>query len=388
MGLFHRKKKKNETEENKEFNEAAGIKTESELVLSEDNHKEYIRSACESISRAKGEILAAKEEYSEVNNYLNDTEMIEDLPDDKGAELKETADHMLSLKIDLDSLDKKKANISQFQYQSIMRYEDEIPKGIEKMKKDENYLNLIKGDLMKLSDEHEKISRDTKEENERRHFLRRFSVFASAVIIVMLIVYFTLYVVYEIDLTNAFIFTIGGAMLMIIYLFFESEQNKKAIQLNAAKMKKLVNLTNTVKIKYVNQANAVDFVRDKYNVNSADELEYLWGEYVQMKDDEGKKRKTSATYDFYSSKLTDILKEARINDPDIWLYQVNAIVDHKEMVEIRHRLNVRRQKIRETIELNTKLIEAETAKIHKFRSDFPDEKGLVNTMMDTYRILV
>ena len=44
-------------------------------------------------------------------------------------------------------------------------------------------------------------------------------------------------------------------------------------------------------------------------------------------------------------------------DTDIWLSRCVAIVDPKEMVEIRHELNQRRQMLRERIENNEQLKE-------------------------------
>ena len=42
-----------------------------------------------------------------------------------------------------------------------------------------------------------------------------------------------------------------------------------------------------------------------------------------------------------------------MNDTEVWLVQTYAILDDREMVEIRHDLNQRRQKLREQIKYNT-----------------------------------
>lgn len=47
-----------------------------------------------------------------------------------------------------------------------------------------------------------------------------------------------------------------------------------------------------------------------------------------------------------------MLKKYEIRDREIWLSQVLAIIDPREMVEIRHGLNVQRQRLRERIEYN------------------------------------
>ena len=44
------------------------------------------------------------------------------------------------------------------------------------------------------------------------------------------------------------------------------------------------------------------------------------------------------------------LKRFGLKDCDIWLGQIAAIVEPKEMVEVRHNLNVQRQKLREQLE--------------------------------------
>ena len=50
--------------------------------------------------------------------------------------------------------------------------------------------------------------------------------------------------------------------------------------------------------------------------------------------------------------MIKMLKKYEIRDREIWLSQVLAIIDPREMVEIRHGLNVQRQRLRERIEYN------------------------------------
>lgn len=51
------------------------------------------------------------------------------------------------------------------------------------------------------------------------------------------------------------------------------------------------------------------------------------------------------------------LRKLEVKDCDIWLGQVEALVEPKEMVEVRHDLNVRRQKLREQMDYNTGIME-------------------------------
>ncbi len=71
----------------------------------------------------------------------------------------------------------------------------------------------------------------------------------------------------------------------------------------------------------------------------------------------------------------DELFNAEVRDVEIWLYQAEALLDEKEMVEVRHHLNIRRQKIRERLEFNHSqlaLCEEELSQIAKGNSAYAD----------------
>ena len=46
------------------------------------------------------------------------------------------------------------------------------------------------------------------------------------------------------------------------------------------------------------------------------------------------------------------MRKLHIADPDIWIHQAEALVNRKEMVEIRHSLVERRQNLRKQMEYN------------------------------------
>ena len=55
--------------------------------------------------------------------------------------------------------------------------------------------------------------------------------------------------------------------------------------------------------------------------------------------------------------LMNILGRLGVIDTHIWIAQVKAILNPKEMVEVRHNLSIRRQKLRNQIEYNENRIE-------------------------------
>jgi hypothetical protein len=145
------------------------------------------------------------------------------------------------------------------------------------------------------------------------------------------------------------------ALGSILYIFVNARTNKRDLILVERKLNRAISLLNKVKIKYINNTKELDYTYQKYMVNSYAELNYLWEQYLKAKEEEKHYQKNSDELEFYNKELIKILRVNSISDPDIWIYQAAAIVDSKEMVEVRHRLNVRRQKLRERIDYNNSL---------------------------------
>ena len=101
---------------------------------------------------------------------------------------------------------------------------------------------------------------------------------------------------------------------------------------------------------YVNTKNAVDFICEKYHVRNAKELEFLYGQYQEEAREKETFRKTSDDLDYYTQNLLQYLTRLRMYDTRVWLTHANALVDSREMVELKHELLTRRQKLRARME--------------------------------------
>ena len=69
--------------------------------------------------------------------------------------------------------------------------------------------------------------------------------------------------------------------------------------------------------------------------------------------------------DYYNTKLVRLLKRYRLYDANVWVNQSSALVDKKEMVEVKHNLIVRRQKLRSRIEYNADSIRSKRAEVDR-----------------------
>ena len=93
----------------------------------------------------------------------------------------------------------------------------------------------------------------------------------------------------------------------------------------------------------------MDYIYEKYDVNSVKELEYRWELYNQMQRDAKRYSQASEQYQRFCDELIKQLTNIGLSDPLVWPNQTSALIDRREMVEIKHGLNVRRQKIREKV---------------------------------------
>jgi len=80
----------------------------------------------------------------------------------------------------------------------------------------------------------------------------------------------------------------------------------------------------------------------------------------------------TADLDFNNRQLIGILTRYKIQAPSIWIHQALALIDDKEMVEVRHNLNVRRQNLRKRVEYNTDMIKNAKKDITKIAATNPE----------------
>ena len=76
-------------------------------------------------------------------------------------------------------------------------------------------------------------------------------------------------------------------------------------------------------------------------------------------------RQANEDLEYYNTKLVRLLKRYRLYDANVWVNQSSALIDKKEMVEVKHNLIVRRQKLRSRIEYNADNIRNKRAEVDR-----------------------
>jgi hypothetical protein len=354
MGLFKRKKKNKAVvlEEALESRPSPPSQLDGKQ-LAERQAYEY----CEQIMDSARELEDTKKEYRMVTSYLSDIQVLEELPENDWSKIEETAKNIEKLKRSRDVFANRDKRISDAQFVQMEQLESDIPGNIKRLQKNEQYQSLVKRDMDFL--EGEKGSQIyTKEDQNRQIKILKIVMFADIFLfIVAIIVMAILQSNFRIDMMIPFLLatlaaavTGGGA-----YLKFQSSR----LQLRQAdvNLNKAITLQNQTKAKYVNVTNAVDYACEKFHVNNSMELNYIWELYLEEVNERKAFEQTNEDLAYFNSRMIRELKSYHLYDAAVWNHQTRAIVNKKEMVEVKHQLLVRRQKLRSRIDEQVNLLQ-------------------------------
>lgn len=331
-----------------------------------------IREYCEQIAENRKQIEEAKAEYQAVSSYLTDIQKIDLIPREQRENLEDAARRIINLNKEREKYREKNTSITDAQYRLFERYELTLPREIEALGESENYQKVIETDLEQLEQEKQRLLFEEEDIAKKHSILKGIGITTCAIVILLFGVFALLANTTGADLTIPFLLTVMMGMASTIYIYLESRKNVHDIKLVELKQNRQITLMNKVKLKSVNNRNYLDYAYNKYMVDNYRHLRTAWEEFIKVKDASRRYQNNTELLEFYHNELVHELKKFGIADAEVWIYQPTAILDHKEMVEVRHRLNVRRQKLRERIELNNKQREDAIELINRIVKDYPD----------------
>lgn len=321
-----------------------------------EQRNDYVRNCLERMADATRELENLTFEYDMVTSYLKDMEEIEALPPEESEQLKDCAKRVALLQDSKADFMERPRRISDEKYQQIERIVDEVEEGYQKLTEAEDYQNLIKQDLSRLDGEkHAYLYR----KNEVMHIIsdtRGMAFICIAAVGLCIILLLLLQYFLDMDTHAGYLVTAAAAALAITIIYVKHVDAGKELRRVEIGINKIILLQNKVKIRYVNNTNLLDYLYLKYGVSSAQELMQLWENYKIEKEEREKFRRAELDLDYNEQELLQILKRYQIKDPAVWLHQTEAILDHKEMVEIRHNLIIRRQSLRRRMDYNKEVV--------------------------------
>lgn len=333
---------------------------------------DYAKEQVEIINMARQQLVESKVEYGAVSSYLTDIQKIDRMHEDDREHLSDAARKVVALTHERTRFQNREVKISEPAYKTLERYEDTIPKELEEMKKNEAYELLVKKDLENLEGEKAVLTYERDSLDQKKSYLQCISIIVVLLLGILFFMFAIFHSRYNTEVRIPVMITVTVGIVAALLLFLENNKTVSQIRLNDRKLNKAIGLTNKVKIKFVNNRNNLDYVYQKLRVNDSKELEYLWKEYVKLKEETKRYQKNLELLELNRRYMLEELRATGVEDSEVWLYQPQALVDEKEMVEVRHRLNNRRQKLREQIDYNNRLVESAEEEVAQVLEHWPE----------------
>lgn len=352
--------------------------------LSEKELETYVKSQCEAMEDANRYITALKQEYDTVADYYSDIQMIDNSSDETKKQLETLSKAISELTVDRRMYKGSENKLSNHKYYKMEMAEKDMPKALIDMQNNETYVDTVTKDMHLLEGEKMSIKMDIRELNKRKNNIRQLGKMITIIMGAILIVLIAVNLATPDEPNYAFLIVCGIAVLVVLILFTLGQTVNKGLMVARKKYAKCITLLNKVKIKYINAANTLDYSYSKYDVKNSYEFSRQYELYLTMKAEQKKMLELTEELNYTEERLLKTLKRLQLNDCEIWLKQVRALADPKEMVEIRHSLSVRRKKLREQIEFNRKKYDECKNNIMKVTERNPQYQQLVLSILDRF----
>lgn len=383
--LFNWKRRDDEPEyEIEDWNEIVYDRDDLQ-INDKKQRKEYVQGCLEQIAEASKELEELEFEYNMVTSYLKDMEEIEALPEEEREILCECAKKIDALEEQQSGFRERKNRLDDGKFRQMQRLEEEVQEGLEKLTEAEHYQDLIKRDLRRLDGEKQAY---TFRKNELRHVIadtRSMTIVCSVAVIACILLLLLLQFTLQLDTKIGYLLAAGIGAVAITLIYIKHMDAKRELEQVENGISRIIRLQNTVKIRYVNNTHLLDYLYMKYDVSSAGELGKSWQRYQGEKEERHSYQQAERELDQYQKELLHTLRRYQVKDPMIWLHQTRAILDKKEMVEIRHNLIIRRQSLRRRMDYNKEVIAGKAqAEIKDLAEKYPRYAKEILNIVDQY----
>ena len=349
-----------------------------------EERRRYLENCMEQIKEAERELDLLTGEYNLVTAYLTDMEEIESLPPAQMSELKTVAGQMMVLNQERNKYLDKERHLTDSEYRQMHSVEQEVEEGLAKLQEAEKYQKLVKQDLSRLDSERHAYSYRRGEMGTMLANLRGMAVICLTALCACILMLLILQFGFRMNTVIGYYLSVSAAAVAITVIFIKYKDAERELNKVGRAVNKLILLQNKVKIRYVNNTHLLDYLYMKYSVESAAELKELWELYQEEKEARRQFAEADAKLDYHREKLRGLLVRYRVKDPDRWTREPGALLDSREMIEIRHSLIIRRQALRKQMDYNRNLAEAAGAEVRDIAAGYPQYKAEISAMVDRY----
>ena len=251
------------------------------------------------------------------------------------------------------------------------RLKDEIPDAIELMREREYYQDKVKRDLNLIEGEKGALNYQRKEDSRKSKNAKSYVI----IILVTAVLAFLMLMIFQkamkVDVEIGYYILIGLTAVFVTACGVSYRNAISSQTLTEKQINRAIGLQNSVKIKYVNITNLLDYMYAKYNVGNSFELTYMWEKYIEERDARNHSEEVAEKLKDARMSLHVLLNHYKIKDPSLWIYQPGALVYDEELTELRHNLIVQRQRLRKGIDFNMYNLEDAKTELEDLVKEYP-----------------
>ncbi len=333
------------------------VYTRKDMDMSDPvQRREYVESCLQQMEEAAGQLDALEIEYADVTSHLRDMEEINALPPEQRTEITDCAQRIIESQEQQEKFNSRKGRMSEEDFEHMEKLQSEARVGSQKLLEAENYQKKIKNDLKRLDSEHQAYLFRQEELDRTIENSKKLTIAIGIVLVLVIIFLLVLQIGLKLNVIYGFMISILLAAISITVLYVQSTGAVVELKSVNKSISRLIMLQNSVKIRYVNNTNLIDYLCLKYRVNSSSELSNMYDRYLKECKERAKYEDAKKVLDANQKDLIYILRHYRIKDPDIWVHQVEALISHNEEVEIRHDLNEQRRSLRKRMNYNRDVV--------------------------------
>ncbi len=359
MFFFNRKKREKNFE--KKFREL------NTTILSEKDYKnskkieQYVVERLEQLIGVTKEFEEQKSEYRMITSYLNDIQMLEDMPAEERKKISDIAMNVVQLNAARTEFLNSAKKLSDAQFVLLEQSEEKLPDAIRRLTENEAYRDMLKKDLKYLDREKSEwiLRREYLSGQQKRLKYLLYILVGTAA--TLAVTFGILQLIFEMDFHYAWMGLLLVTAVLVSWVFLRIQNDASELSAAERNQNRAILLENRVKIKYVGIESAVGYACEKYHVQNAAELNKQWGYYLEAVKEREKYQRTNEDLDYFNGRLVRVLSGYKLHDARVWVGQAAALVDPKEMVEVKHDLIGRRQKVREQIMNNLRMLKEQKA---------------------------
>ncbi len=350
----------------------------------EEERSRYIANCLEQMGEATKEIGLLTGEYSLITSYLTDMEEIEALPESEREGLDSIAGRLVAVEEESKRYRGRKNRMKDADYYRLREHEGEVMEGISKLKECEEYGGKVKQDLQRLDRERQAYEYRREELNALMDNLRGMTVIFVTAFVLCMVMLAVLQFGFQMDTRIGYLLAVAAVAVAVTVTWVKYTDDDRELHQVEIAVNKLILLQNKVKIRYVNNRNLTDYLYMKYGTDSAAALNRLWKQYQREKDERREFAEAEGKAEYYRRQLLNKLSRYRIATPQRWIGQAAALLDKREMVEMRHELISRRQALRKQMDYNRNVAETARKEIMDVADKYPAYAPEIMEMVAQY----